>query len=277
MILDHDVRVPGRRYHGHSKSFVISPAQAEDVRRLVDIEFHAFEFERVNQVLSYRDYKKPAHFERAVAAYTHVLEACEPRSFAPKVSRPRSDSKVDPSQPSSRVSFLKVTDTESGDIISFAKTEFKKYTLDELSSRADIGHEGEAKMNRDWFALNEQLRRDYVGLAEHCYIGMLATRPSHQHNGAGTMLLHAILAEADAAGVEVYLEGTDTAKPMYEKNGFVAVDELRFDPAEYGMHGLGRERQTVMVRGALGKDGHRRGVRSWDAAVAQARAELASA
>jgi N-acetylglutamate synthase-like GNAT family acetyltransferase len=40
---------------------------------------------------------------------------------------------------------------------------------------------------------------------------MLATEPKHQHNGAGTMLLEEILAEADDAGVEVYLEATDTA------------------------------------------------------------------
>jgi len=105
---------------------------------------------------------------------------------------------------------------------------------------------------------------------------MLATRPSHQHKGAGTMLLHKILGEADSAGVEVYLEGTDTAKPMYEKNGFEAVDELRFDPAEYGVHGLGRERQTVMVRGAVDEQGRRSGVRSWDAAVAHADAQLSA-
>ena len=97
---------------------------------------------------------------------------------------------------------------------------------------------------------------------------MLATQPCYQHNGAGTMLLDAILTEADNAGIEVYLEGTDTAKPLYEKHDFVAVNEIRFDPAEYGLYDVGRERQTIMVRGALGKDGVRREVRRWDAAVA---------
>ncbi len=99
---------------------------------------------------------------------------------------------------------------------------------------------------------------------------MLATQPCYQHNGAGTMLLDVILAEADESGLEVYLEGTDTAKPLYEKHGFVAVNEVRFDPAEYGVCVIGRERQTVLVRGALGKNGVRKGVRSWEVAVAQA-------
>jgi ribosomal protein S18 acetylase RimI-like enzyme len=103
---------------------------------------------------------------------------------------------------------------------------------------------------------------------------MLATEPKHQHNGAGTMLLEEILAEADDAGVEVYLEATDTAKPLYEKHGFEEITELRFDPSQYGVKGLGIERQTVMVRGALGPDGERMAVRSWAVAVAQAKADL---
>lgn len=85
------------------------------------------------------------------------------------------------------------------------------------------------------------------------------------------MLLEEILAEADDAGVECYLEATDTAKPLYERHGFQMITELRFNPAEYGLEGIGTERQTVMVRGALGRDGERRAVRSWDVAVAHAR------
>jgi GNAT superfamily N-acetyltransferase len=103
---------------------------------------------------------------------------------------------------------------------------------------------------------------------------MLATEPKHQHHGAGTMLLEEILAEADDAGVEVYLEATDTAKPLYERHGFEAITELRFSPGEYGVKGLGTERQTVMVRGALDRNGYRHPVRSWDVAVAHSKWHL---
>lgn len=96
---------------------------------------------------------------------------------------------------------------------------------------------------------------------------MLATAPAHQHKGAGTMLLLEVLAEADDAGVECYLEATDTAKPLYERHGFEAITELRFEPSSYGVKGLGRERQTVMVRGALGRDGVRSRVKRWDEVV----------
>lgn len=94
-------------------------------------------------------------------------------------------------------------------------------------------------------------------------IGMVATQPSYQHHGAGTMLLEQILAEADDAGVECYLEATDTAKPLYERHGFVTVNEIRFDPTPYGVQGFEIERQTIMVRGALNASGTRSQVKSW--------------
>ena len=93
------------------------------------------------------------------------------------------------------------------------------------------------------------------------------------------MLMDELVAEADALGLEIYCEATKTGKAMYEKYGFVAVRTLVFDPAEYGVDDLGVETQTVMVRGALSKNGVRGVVREWDVAVAEvsAEVELASA
>ena len=267
--------------------FTIEPAETKDARRLVDIEFQAFENERANQQLSFRDYTKPAHFKRSVDLYTTALKQINPN--APPTKRPRRAA-----GPVSRTSFLKITDSETGEIVSFAKTELKAYSLAELHQPLDIGHEGEPCMNRDWFGLNERLRREYMGLRKHCCkfagadgcdryidpgvdIGMLATQPCHQHEGAGSMLLDAVLTEADNLGIEVYLEGTDTARPLYEKFGFVAVKEIRFNPADYGLRDVPRERQTVMVRGALDVGGVRQPVDDWEATVAQAEADVLGA
>ncbi|KAI7249741.1 hypothetical protein KC343_g6758 [Hortaea werneckii] len=249
---------------------VISPASTGDVRTLVDIEFHAFENERANQQLSYRDYTKPEHFERAVDAYTMILAAQDQVEYLGKNSTAKEALTRNPETTADQVSLRKVTNTETGQILSFAKAEIKAYTPSELSSAADTGHEDEPPMNRDWFALNESMRRQYMGLQKHCYIGMLATLPCHQHKGAGTMLLNAICNYADEAGLEVYLEATDTAKPLYLKHGFVAVNEIRFDPARYGCFGIGKERQTIMVRGAVGEDGKRKSVKSWCEAMTEA-------
>ena len=167
LILDHP---PMRRTPmSNLKPFAVIPAKLPDVRRLVDIEFHAFENERVNQVLSYRDYKKPTHFERTVKIYQRALSA---ERLAPRGrdggKRRRADSRLEDSTLHSRVSFKKIVDARTNEIISFTKYEMKTYTKEELYSPADSGHEGEPMMNRDWFALNERLRREYIGLAEHC-------------------------------------------------------------------------------------------------------------
>nr|POE77521.1 hypothetical protein CFP56_09168 [Quercus suber] len=264
LILDHEDLVGGSPSQGRTGHFVVAPATPEDIRRLVDIEFHAFENEQVNQVLSYRDYHQPKHFERTVSIYTDAMRDLLADKEPDYIKRADSPLEMDSPLASNKTFFLKVTNLEDGTTLSFAKFEAKQYTQEELMGPADAGHEDEAQMNRDWFALNELMRREYMGYAEHRYIGMLATQPQHQHHGAGTMLLDVILAEADDAGVEVYLEATDTAKPLYQKHGFVAVKELRFNPADYGVVGLGIERQTIMVRGAMGADGVRRPVRSWE-------------
>jgi ribosomal protein S18 acetylase RimI-like enzyme len=82
---------------------------------------------------------------------------------------------------------------------------------------------------------------------------MLATHPSHQNRGAASSLMIELVEEADALGLEIYCEATNTGRPMYEKYGFIPVKTLRFDPAEYGVLGLGVEVQTVMVRGVMGR------------------------
>lgn len=153
--------VPRKRPH----HFTISRAQYEDVSRLVDIEFFAFEDEKTNHVLSYRDHNQPAHFQRAVRLYQAMMSQAEGlRKRAKTASSRRAERSVF----SCQTTFRKVTDTNSGLIVSWAKTEMKAYSEEELASPMDSGHEGEAKMNRDWFALNEKMRRDYMGTARHC-------------------------------------------------------------------------------------------------------------
>ena len=141
-----------RKSTGRNRRFIVTPAKPRDIRRLVDIEFHAFENERVNQVLSYRDYKKPAHFERSVKIYQAAL------------LKDNNGQRLE----DSNVGFKKIVNTETNEIVSFTKYEFKTYSREELRSPFDSGHEGELLMNRDWFGLNERLRREYIGTSEHC-------------------------------------------------------------------------------------------------------------
>ncbi|OQO01009.1 hypothetical protein B0A48_13252 [Cryoendolithus antarcticus] len=271
-------RAPAR---SQSMPFITAVALPQDLPRLVEIEFAAFREEKANHQLSYRDSKIPEHSARALKFYRHCMTHLRSIDTDYRLSngqhRKRTGSTSDLVVSSSTFSlgyrFRKVNDPRTGEIIAFAKTEMTVITLEDMQSPLDTGHENEPAMNRAWFALNEKLHREYNGLRRHCYFGMLATHPDHQHRGAATMLMKELIAEADALGLEMYCEATRTGKPLYEKYGFVAVKTLTFDPAAYAGSGL-VETQWVMVRGALGKDGVRRPVREWDVAAAEARAQV---
>lgn len=156
---------PPRRKPRPTSSYAVSSATPEDIRRLVDIEFFAFENEKTNHILSYRDHKQPAHFERALRSYQSAMTKTDTARRRRKAAPVR---RADFRASGDAVRFRKVTDADSGLIISWAKTEMKTYSEKELASPADSGHEGEARMNRDWFALNERLRREYMGTRRHC-------------------------------------------------------------------------------------------------------------
>lgn len=152
-----------------NRRYTVTSVKYKDVRRLVDVEFHAFENERVNQVLSYRDYKKPSHFERSVKIYQEaLLKENNAIKLDHKGDRWGIGSTSDSHALSSNVGFKKIINTETNEIISFTKYEMKTYSREELGSPFDSGHEGEPKMNRDWYGLNERLKRQYIGRAEHC-------------------------------------------------------------------------------------------------------------
>jgi len=54
-------------------------------------------------------------------------------------------------------------------------------------------------------------------------LDVLSTHPTHQHRGAGTILMEWGTAIADEMKVEAFIEGTIHAKHLYEKNGFVVT------------------------------------------------------
>jgi GNAT superfamily N-acetyltransferase len=62
----------------------------------------------------------------------------------------------------------------------------------------------------------------------HWYLGYLGTRRNRQGQGLGTQLLREVLATADTGGVPAYLESSNERNlPLYERNGFRVVGELR--------------------------------------------------
>jgi GNAT superfamily N-acetyltransferase len=64
--------------------------------------------------------------------------------------------------------------------------------------------------------------------APHWYLGYLGTRRDRQGEGIGTRMLREVLTRLDADGVPAYLESSNERNlPLYERNGFRVVGELR--------------------------------------------------
>ena len=74
-----------------------------------------------------------------------------------------------------------------------------------------------------------QVERLHAGQsAPHWYLGYLGTRGGRQGQGLGTKMLREVLADLDADGVPAYLESSNERNlPLYERNGFRVVGELR--------------------------------------------------
>jgi GNAT superfamily N-acetyltransferase len=74
-----------------------------------------------------------------------------------------------------------------------------------------------------------QVERLHAGQSRpHWYLGYLGTRHDRQGQGLGTQMLREVLAPLDTDGVPAYLESSNERNlPLYERNGFRIVGELR--------------------------------------------------
>jgi len=75
----------------------------------------------------------------------------------------------------------------------------------------------------------QQIERLHAGQSRpHWYLGYLGTRRDRQGQGLGTQMLREVLASLDTDGVPAYLESSNEHNlPLYERNGFRVVGELR--------------------------------------------------
>ena len=158
------------------KPFVAAAAFPDDIPRLVEVEFAAFQDEIVNHVLSYRDPSNPEHTARTIDFYKHCMQHIRTSTLPEHLfsrTHMRSDSKLDltlnehDDKTIEGYRFRKVIDPKTNEIIAFCKTEITTLTPEDHASPLDVGHETEPQMNRDWFALNERLHRQYCGLRQH--------------------------------------------------------------------------------------------------------------
>ena len=89
---------------------------------------------------------------------------------------------------------------------------------------------------------------EIMGSKQYLILNTLATHPDHHRKGAGTILLQWGLQKADELNLEMYLDSTTIARPLYEKHGFEVKKMIEFDRVPWG--GEGVDRHWCMVRKA---------------------------
>ncbi|CAG9984084.1 unnamed protein product [Clonostachys byssicola] len=77
---------------------------------------------------------------------------------------------------------------------------------------------------------------------DHWYLEIIATDPNHQRRGAGSFLLEEGLIRVDKMGLEVYLEGSPMAVPLYKRFGFEEKASITFTSPVQTRH------QIIMLR-----------------------------
>jgi len=147
--------------------------------------------------------------------------------------------------------FLKVTDTITGEIIGGAR--WQVYTEKPELKHAEVDWwEGEDKEYAE-FVLNILHRgrfektaaegpylcellcsADFIFccLTMHPVLDVIFTDPKHQHRGAGSKLVKWGVDRADELGVEAFLESTRFGRHMYEQNGFQITESVTFQVPE---------------------------------------------
>ncbi|KAJ7189008.1 hypothetical protein C8R46DRAFT_1206119 [Mycena filopes] len=68
--------------------------------------------------------------------------------------------------------------------------------------------------------ISTETRDRFMGGSRYWYLSFMAVDPKYQKRGVGQALLRWGLDQADAEGLEAYLESSDDGLRLYEKNGF---------------------------------------------------------
>lgn len=73
-----------------------------------------------------------------------------------------------------------------------------------------------------------QPHHQHPAMRRHWYLELIATRSEFFGRGAGSQLMRWGVGEADAGGLECYLDATPDGRPVYERFGFETVETMSF-------------------------------------------------
>lgn len=145
-----------------------------------------------------------------------------------------------------------VVDTETGAIVAGAfwyiyESEQTEEKLNEILAKP-TPEQGYREDFEPIYSHLKDNRREIMGTRPYVYLNVLFTSPKHHRRGAGAMMIKWGVDKADELGLEAYHESSIEAKPLYERFGYKAIKEVKFDMAEYGRPDLGVDTNYIMYR-----------------------------
>jgi GNAT superfamily N-acetyltransferase len=220
----------------------LAPAGEADLPKILEVQYAAFAQDPINRLM----FPVPT----------------PPSTFEKSLDRARRDI----SNPD--VAFMKVTETETGEIVSFAKWYIYKHQRPEeewnKEEKRDWGEGTNVEVADTFFGLLTRNRRKFMAGEPYCcklvtsrgrrictkrcpaVLNLLDTLPAHQRRGAGTKLLRWCADVADQYGLPIYLEASPAGYHLYRKFGFEDVENIDMDLTRWG--GVGTHRFACMIR-----------------------------
>jgi len=134
--------------------------------------------------------------------------------------------------------FLKVTDTITGEILGGAKWCVYMEKPERWQKRVQVEGEGDETEYIE-FALGTLYRNRFEKTAAKgpfLFLDIIFVDPKHQRRGAGSKLVKWGVDRADEMGVEAFLEATRFGRHMYEQHGFQVTEDIVYEVPEKWAH-----------------------------------------
>ncbi|EXJ70812.1 uncharacterized protein A1O5_05802 [Cladophialophora psammophila CBS 110553] len=185
-------------------SLVLQLADEADAPRIVEIERLAYASNPLNPILF-------------------------PGPFPPEATAARAEGLVKQLHEDPTVRWMKVLDTETGEVAAFAKWNIIKEPRERSRAR-QFGPGCNVEACEEFFGGIHRKRNELMGGKAYCLLDLLQTDPKYQGRGAGGMLIKWGLDIADELHLPAYLESSPVAHNLYQKFGFRDIDKTTLNP-----------------------------------------------
>lgn len=148
------------------------------------------------------------------------------------------------------VRYVKATDTSTDRIVAWARWNFYVDVVppDQPAGTKEWGDGTNVPLCEYFFRAMDAKRDMHMKDKPYFLMGILVTMPQYQGQGIGSSLLRWGLEIADEKGVECYINASPKAVKVYERLGWVEVDHVDVDLAQYGGEKGKIDRTVCLVR-----------------------------